>query len=123
MPKSVSVCETKGKDETSGGCSNCNRSNPSKRCSKRHAKCLKKLFCDSICEQAAHKKKTVVVSSEGQENLQEAITTVSDDTKAKAEIAAAKKKKDKKAKKKPNAGTTPRRLPGLKRIFSKSDYE
>ena len=87
------------------GCSYCNRSNPSKRCSKRHTKCLKKLFCDKVCEQAAHKKVTVV-SSEGQENLQESTTTGHPDTKAKAAADANKKKKDKKAKKKPNAGTT-----------------
>ena len=92
-------------DENSDGCSYCNRSNPSKRCSKRHTKCLKKLFCDKVCEQAAHKKVTVV-SSEGQENLQESTTTGHPDTKAKAAADANKKKKDKKAKKKPNAGTT-----------------
>ena len=27
------------------------------RCSKRHPKCIKKLFCNETCEQMAHKKK------------------------------------------------------------------
>ena len=31
-------------------CSFCKKSKATKRCSKRHAKCLKKIFCDSICE-------------------------------------------------------------------------
>ena len=31
-------------------CSFCKKSKATKRCSKRHAKCLKKIFCDSVCE-------------------------------------------------------------------------
>ena len=31
-------------------CSLCKKSKATKRCSKRHAKCLKKIFCDSVCE-------------------------------------------------------------------------
>ena len=91
----------------STGCATCNRSNPTKRCSKRHAKCLKKLFCDSVCESAAHKKKTEAVVAENNENLDvSSKTTLA--TKSKEALAIAKKKKaEKKAKKKmPNQGTT-----------------
>ena len=88
------------------GCAHCKRSNPTKRCAKRHAKCLTKLFCDSACELASHKKKIAVASPENNENLEESSTSQGV-TKSKAAIAADKKKKaDKKTKKKPNKGTT-----------------
>ena len=38
-------------------CGFCKKSDPTKRCSKRHPKFLKKLFCNETCEIAAHKKK------------------------------------------------------------------
>eukprot|EP00090_Calanus_glacialis_P029589 TRINITY_DN4749_c0_g1_i2.p1 TRINITY_DN4749_c0_g1~~TRINITY_DN4749_c0_g1_i2.p1 ORF type:complete len:117 (-),score=42.89 TRINITY_DN4749_c0_g1_i2:82-432(-) len=38
-------------------CGFCKKSDPTKRCSKRHPKCLKKMFCNETCEIAAHKKK------------------------------------------------------------------
>ena len=88
------------------GCAHCKRSNPTKRCAKRHAKCITKLFCDSTCESAAHKKKIAVPTPEANENLEQSSNTAIV-TKTKAELAAEKKKKaDKKAKKKPNQGTT-----------------
>ena len=92
--------------EKTDGCAHCNRSNPSKRCAKRHAKCLTKLFCDSVCEKAAHQKKGTVASPENNENLEQSSKTETV-AKSKAALAADKKKKaEKKAKKKPNQGTT-----------------
>ena len=38
-------------------CGYCKKTGPTKRCSKRHPKCIKKLFCNETCEQMAHKKK------------------------------------------------------------------
>ena len=38
-------------------CGYCRKTGPAKRCSKRHPKCIKKLFCNETCEQMAHKKK------------------------------------------------------------------
>ena len=38
-------------------CGYCKKIGPTKRCSKRHPKCIKKLFCNETCEQMAHKKK------------------------------------------------------------------
>ena len=38
-------------------CAFCKKAEPTKRCSKRHPKCLKKIFCDEACENLAHKKK------------------------------------------------------------------
>eukprot|EP00088_Acartia_fossae_P009555 TRINITY_DN14652_c0_g1_i2.p1 TRINITY_DN14652_c0_g1~~TRINITY_DN14652_c0_g1_i2.p1 ORF type:complete len:150 (-),score=37.68 TRINITY_DN14652_c0_g1_i2:286-735(-) len=39
-------------------CAHCGIKNPTKRCSKRHPKCMKKMFCNESCEGYAHKKKT-----------------------------------------------------------------
>jgi len=36
------------------GCAHCKKAGPSKRCSKRHPKCLKKMFCNETCEALAH---------------------------------------------------------------------
>ena len=36
-------------------CSYCGKCDAAKRCSKRHQKCLKKIFCDESCEKAAHR--------------------------------------------------------------------
>merc|ERR1712037_763994 len=38
-------------------CSFCKKPNPTKRCSKRHPKCLKKMFCSETCEALAHEDK------------------------------------------------------------------
>eukprot|EP00090_Calanus_glacialis_P000565 TRINITY_DN1034_c0_g1_i1.p1 TRINITY_DN1034_c0_g1~~TRINITY_DN1034_c0_g1_i1.p1 ORF type:complete len:130 (+),score=62.66 TRINITY_DN1034_c0_g1_i1:91-480(+) len=38
-------------------CNFCKKDGPTKRCSKRHPKCIKKLFCNTTCEEQAHKKK------------------------------------------------------------------
>ena len=38
-------------------CSHCKKANPSKRCAKRHMKCLQKIFCNETCEMLSHKKK------------------------------------------------------------------
>jgi len=38
-------------------CAYCKKPSPSKRCSKRHPKCLKKMFCNESCETLSHKKK------------------------------------------------------------------
>ena len=56
-------------------CAFCNKSGPTKRCSKRHPKCLPKMFCNDSCEAFAHEdKKAALVKKE------------------KAKVAAAKKK-------------------------------
>ena len=54
---------------TVGGevCAHCKKSKPTKRCAKRHPKCLEKLFCNETCEMLAHKKKenpSVAIKSE-----------------------------------------------------------
>ena len=38
-------------------CAHCKKTKPTKRCAKRHPKCLQKLFCNETCEVLAHKKK------------------------------------------------------------------
>merc|ERR1711915_945685 len=39
-------------------CAYCKKaSGPTKRCGKRHPKCIKKLFCNETCENLSHKKK------------------------------------------------------------------
>ena len=38
-------------------CSHCKKEKPSKRCAKRHIKCLQKIFCNETCEMLSHKKK------------------------------------------------------------------
>merc|ERR1712126_380410 len=46
-------------------CAFCKRSGPTKRCAKRHPKCLKKMFCNESCEALAHEdKKTAVAKKE-----------------------------------------------------------
>ena len=56
-------------------CAFCNKTGPIKRCSKRHPKCLPKMFCNDTCEAFAHEdKKAALVKKE------------------KAKVAAAKKK-------------------------------
>merc|ERR1719266_1730371 len=42
------------KDSAETCCAHCKRAGPSKRCSKRHPKCLKKMFCNETCESLAH---------------------------------------------------------------------
>eukprot|EP00088_Acartia_fossae_P056698 TRINITY_DN6604_c0_g2_i8.p1 TRINITY_DN6604_c0_g2~~TRINITY_DN6604_c0_g2_i8.p1 ORF type:complete len:191 (-),score=59.95 TRINITY_DN6604_c0_g2_i8:302-835(-) len=41
-------------------CNYCSKPNPTKRCVKRHPKCLQKLFCNETCETLAHKKSSAV---------------------------------------------------------------
>ena len=56
-------------------CAFCKKAGPTKRCSKRHPKCLPKMFCNETCESYAHEdKKAALVKKE------------------KAKVAAAKKK-------------------------------
>merc|ERR1719234_1313491 len=43
--------------EVETGCSYCKKPNPMKRCSKRHPKCLKKMYCSETCEALAHEDK------------------------------------------------------------------
>ena len=46
-------------------CAFCKKSGPTKRCSKRHQKCLPKMFCNETCESLAHEdKKTALVKKE-----------------------------------------------------------
>ena len=55
----VGVLEEKNKNilERELVCSHCKKSKPSKRCTKRHMKCLQKIFCNDTCEMLSHKKK------------------------------------------------------------------
>merc|ERR1719481_388785 len=48
---------TKNENNGSTVCSFCNKPDPTKRCSKRHPKCLKRVFCNESCEMLSHKKK------------------------------------------------------------------
>lgn len=46
-------------------CAFCKKSGPTKRCSKRHQKCLPKMFCNETCEALAHEdKKSALVKKE-----------------------------------------------------------
>ena len=46
-------------------CAHCKKTDPKKRCSKRHPKCLKKMFCNETCEGLAHEdRKAAVVKKE-----------------------------------------------------------
>ena len=68
-------------------CAYCSKTGAKKRCAKRHPKCLKKIFCDEVCEKAGHQKAKVEGGTENE------------DKEAKVKAAAAAKKKAKKAKK------------------------
>ena len=53
------------KPEEGPVCAHCKKSDPKKRCSKRHPKCLKKMFCNETCESLAHEdRKTAVAKKE-----------------------------------------------------------
>ena len=94
-------------------CAYCAKIGATKRCVKRHAKCLKKLFCDEICEKASHKgllKKTI---DENKDHLNQVVdigddTIEADDSEAKVAEKAlkAKKKKAKKAAAKGKKGSS-----------------
>ena len=46
-------------------CAFCKKTGPTKRCSKRHQKCLAKMFCNETCESLAHEdKKAALVKKE-----------------------------------------------------------
>jgi len=105
----TSIEDSKGEIKE-GGCEFCHKENPKKRCSKRHPKCLKFMFCDEVCEKRSHQKKKAASAaapppqeptSEVNDENQPAAT---DEAAAKAEAAElaakAKKKAAKKAKKK-----------------------
>ena len=53
-----------GGEVKTGGCEHCHKPNPTKRCSKRHPKCMKFMFCNEVCEkivcQKVHQKKKAV---------------------------------------------------------------
>ena len=89
-PEMISVLGEKNTNIESSeekSCDFCKKSGPTKRCSKRHPKCLTKMFCNESCELGAHKKK--------------------EDPTAAAKVAAKKaadKKKKAKAKKENNFG-------------------
>ena len=53
-------------EETEGPvCAFCKKTGPVKRCSKRHQKCLAKMFCNETCESLAHEdKKAALVKKE-----------------------------------------------------------
>ena len=43
-------------------CSLCKKPDPKKRCSKRHPKCLAKMFCNETCESIAHEDRKAAVA-------------------------------------------------------------
>eukprot|EP00092_Neocalanus_flemingeri_P020436 GFUD01022139.1.p2 GENE.GFUD01022139.1~~GFUD01022139.1.p2 ORF type:complete len:199 (+),score=84.09 GFUD01022139.1:45-641(+) len=67
-PEKESTEEPKVLGEISGNateeklCAFCKKAGPIKRCSKRHAKCLPKLFCNETCEALAHEDKKAAVA-------------------------------------------------------------
>ena len=87
-------------------CAHCNRSNPSKRCSKRHAKCMKKMFCDDVCEKGAHKVKPLpaTIPEQDQEERDPNTKSTEADAEAKAKAKAKAKKARKAAKTKSGGG-------------------
>ena len=57
--------ENEKPEEEGPVCAHCKKSDPKKRCSKRHPKCLKKMFCNETCESLAHEdRKTAVAKKE-----------------------------------------------------------
>ena len=51
-------------------CAFCKKSGPTKRCSKRHQKCLAKMFCNETCESLAHEdKKAALVKKEANKGV------------------------------------------------------
>ena len=51
--------------ETGPVCAHCKKPDPKKRCSKRHPKCLKKMFCNETCESlGCSERKTAVAKKE-----------------------------------------------------------
>ena len=82
-------------------CSHCGKDKPSKRCAKRHPKCLKKIFCDEICEKRAHAPAPAPApakdeaAAQGEENQENAPTkdakTLEAEAKAKAKAKKARK--------------------------------
>lgn len=83
------------KDHPEMACAYCSKPNPTKRCSKRHGKCMKKMFCDKSCETADHRPKKTESSSEATPETEDEQTAKMKEEQEKAEKA--KKKKAKKA--------------------------
>merc|ERR1712141_715933 len=74
------------------GCANCKRQNAKKRCAKRHTKCMNKLFCDGVCEKAAHTKSSAAPPPENNENSDQALNVAANAKLEKAKAAEKKKK-------------------------------
>ena len=88
----------------STNCAFCSKEKATKRCSKRHAKCLKKLFCDKICETSGHRvKKPDPPPSEEAENAEEPSQENAEALAKRQEQEKVMKAKKKKAKKAANA--------------------
>ena len=81
-------------NEDSNSCSFCRKPNATKRCAKRHSKCLKKLFCDKVCETSGHSKAKKAAQEEKEE---EGEPEEKKDLSEAEKVAKAKKKKAKKA--------------------------
>ena len=59
------VNEVSGNTSDEKVCTFCKKTGPTKRCSKRHPKCLPKMFCNDTCESLAHEdKKAALVKKE-----------------------------------------------------------
>ena len=90
----------KEKEDGDPTCDFCKKPNPTKRCSKRHARCLKKMFCDKVCETSGHLKEKKKGSEEEEkkavEDEDEGDKSASSSEAGKA-AAKAKKKKARKA--------------------------
>jgi len=63
--ESVAVLGEVPANEQENVCHHCRKENPTKRCSKRHSKCLKRMFCNETCEEFSHKKATALVKASG----------------------------------------------------------
>lgn len=96
--KSIDLNSEEGQKSTEHCCGYCGKKNPTKRCSKRHTRCMTKMFCDKTCETSGHKKVTTLPDPDTvSENKEEGLDDqVAKDMAAAAKIEKAKKKKAKK---------------------------
>ena len=82
-------------------CAYCKKSNPSKRCAKRHTRCMKLMFCDKVCELGSHQASKATKAEENKKDVQK---TMANDDEAAKKLAA--KKKAKKAARKNRPGVS-----------------
>ena len=65
VPQEIEKNQPENEENEGPVCAFCKKTGPTKRCSKRHQKCLAKMFCNETCESLAHEdKKAALVKKE-----------------------------------------------------------